>query len=158
MKTTLKGKHFLCEQDWTNEELETLMDVASALKMDNLLDTHKYDELLKNKSLFMLFFEESTRTRNAFECGITQLGGHGNYLTPRPLRSTTARPPRTPSRFSPAWVTASACATPWWVATLTCRSWPSTPRFPSTTCSATCGTPLSPSLTCSPSRRSSTMS
>ncbi len=83
MKTTLKGKHFLCEQDWTNEELETLMDVASALKMDNLLDTHKYDELLKNKSLFMLFFEESTRTRNAFECGITQLGGHGNYLTPK---------------------------------------------------------------------------
>lgn len=69
MQTGLKGKHFLCEQDWTNEELETLMDVASALKMDNLLDTHKYDELLKNKSLFMLFFEESTRTRNAFECG-----------------------------------------------------------------------------------------
>lgn len=83
MKTTMKGKHFLCEQDWSNEELETLMDVAFALKMDHLLDTHKYDELLKNKSLFMLFFEESTRTRNAFECGITQLGGHGNYLTPK---------------------------------------------------------------------------
>lgn len=81
MKTTLKGKHFLCEQDWTVEELETLFKVAEELKMRYLLGQET--EILKNKSLFMLFYEESTRTRNAFECGITQLGGHGNYLTPK---------------------------------------------------------------------------
>lgn len=81
MQTTLKGKHFLCEQDWTNEELETLFKVAEELKLRYLLDQET--EILKNKSLFMLFYEESTRTRNAFECGITQLGGHGNYLTPK---------------------------------------------------------------------------
>ncbi len=81
MNTCLKGKHFLCEQDWTNEELETLFEVAKYLKMQNALDIPH--EICKNKSLFMLFFEESTRTRNAFECGITQLGGHGNYLTPK---------------------------------------------------------------------------
>ena len=81
MQTTLKGKHFLCEQDWTNEELETLFKVAEELKMRYLLGQET--EILKNKSLFMLFYEESTRTRNAFECGITQLGGHGNYLTPK---------------------------------------------------------------------------
>ncbi len=81
MQTGMKGKHFLCEQDWTNEELETLFDVAKRLKMDYALDIPH--EICKNKSLFMLFFEESTRTRNAFECGITQLGGHGNYLTPK---------------------------------------------------------------------------
>ena len=81
MQTVLKGKHFLCEQDWTNEELETLFEVAKRLKMDYALDIPH--EICKNKSLFMLFFEESTRTRNAFECGVTQLGGHGNYLTPK---------------------------------------------------------------------------
>lgn len=81
MVTGMKGKHYLCEQDWTNEELETLMDVAKELKMRYTLDLPT--EWLKNKSLFMLFFEESTRTRNAFECGMTQLGGHGNYLTPK---------------------------------------------------------------------------
>lgn len=81
MVSGMKGKHFLCEQDWTNEELETLMDVAKELKMRYTLDLPT--EWLKNKSLFMLFFEESTRTRNAFECGMTQLGGHGNYLTPK---------------------------------------------------------------------------
>ncbi|MDR0841324.1 MAG: ornithine carbamoyltransferase [Christensenellaceae bacterium] len=81
MQTGLKGKHFLCEQDWTNEELETLMLVTDELKKRYLLDLDT--DWLHNKSLFMLFFEESTRTRNAFECGITQLGGHANYLTPK---------------------------------------------------------------------------
>ncbi|ATW25842.1 ornithine carbamoyltransferase [Candidatus Formimonas warabiya] len=81
MQTHFKGKHLLCEQDWTNEELETLFKVTEDLKMKYAMDVPH--ELCKNKSLFMLFFEESTRTRNAFECGITQLGGHANYLTPK---------------------------------------------------------------------------
>jgi N-acetylornithine carbamoyltransferase len=82
MLTGLKGKHFLCEQDWTNEELETLFKVTEELKLRYLLGQDTSD-ILRNKTVFMLFFEESTRTRNAFECGITQLGGHGNYLTPK---------------------------------------------------------------------------
>lgn len=81
MQTLLKGKHLLCEEDWSNEELETLFAVAEDLKLKFGMGIPH--ELCKNKSLFMLFFEESTRTRNAFECGITQLGGHANYLTPK---------------------------------------------------------------------------
>ncbi|MEW6623351.1 MAG: ornithine carbamoyltransferase [Bacillota bacterium] len=79
--TQLRLKHFLSEQDWTNEELETVMDLAAELKRQFGLNIPH--EICKNKTLFMLFFEESTRTRNAFECGITQLGGHANYLTPK---------------------------------------------------------------------------
>lgn len=81
MQTGMKGKHFLREQDWTNEELEMLFEVTKELKMRYALDLPT--DWLKNKSIFLLFFEESTRTRNAFECGITQLGGHANYLTPK---------------------------------------------------------------------------
>ncbi|MBQ3339360.1 MAG: hypothetical protein IJG82_07215, partial [Atopobiaceae bacterium] len=81
MQTGMIGRHFLCEQDWTNEEIETLMEVAKELKMRYLLGEPV--DILRNKTVFMLFFEESTRTRNAFECGITQLGGHANYLTPK---------------------------------------------------------------------------
>jgi len=81
MKSLLKGKHLLTLQDWSNEELETLFSVTDHLKLQYTLGN--YTEYCKYKSLFMLFFEESTRTRNAFECGITQLGGHGNYLTPK---------------------------------------------------------------------------
>lgn len=82
MKTMLRGKHLLAEKDWTDEELETLLLTAERLKLDNTLGVY-HDNILRAKSLFMLFFEESTRTRNAFECGITQLGGHANYLTPK---------------------------------------------------------------------------
>ncbi|MEA4812055.1 MAG: ornithine carbamoyltransferase [Anaerolineaceae bacterium] len=81
MQTGLKGKHLLKTQDWKREELETLLDVAKELKMRYALDLPM--DILKNKTVFLLFFEESTRTRNAFECGITQMGGHANYLTPK---------------------------------------------------------------------------
>ena len=81
MKSCMKGKHFLWEQDWNMEELNTLFKTAEELKLRYTLD--EPTEILKNKTLFVLFFEESTRTRNACECGITQLGGHANYLTPK---------------------------------------------------------------------------
>ncbi|MHB1404573.1 MAG: ornithine carbamoyltransferase [Desulfitobacteriaceae bacterium] len=82
MNTNLMGKHFITTDDWTREELETIMEVADYLKLHTALHID-VEQILKNKTLFMLFFEESTRTRNAFEAGITQLGGHAHYLTPK---------------------------------------------------------------------------
>ena len=82
MQTNLKGKHLLSTQDWTVEEIETVMRVASRLKEERALGI-LHDEILRAKTFYMLFFEESTRTRNAFEAGITQLGGHAHYLTPK---------------------------------------------------------------------------
>jgi ornithine carbamoyltransferase len=35
---------------------------------------------LSYKTIFLMFFEQSTRTRNSMEAGIAQLGGHANYL------------------------------------------------------------------------------
>ncbi len=36
--------------------------------------------LLPDKTVFLFFFDKSTRTRNSFEAGITQLGGHGHFI------------------------------------------------------------------------------
>ena len=74
----LKGRHFITTQDWSQEEIEALLDYAAALKAKTKSGIpHKY---LDGKTLFMIFFEQSTRTRNAFETGMTQLGGHANNL------------------------------------------------------------------------------
>ena len=85
MYSTLKGKHLLTTQDWTLEELERLLSVAFKLKEERNLGISHYD-LLRAKTFFMLFFEESTRTRNAFEAGIHQLGGHAHFLTPKAMQ------------------------------------------------------------------------
>lgn len=74
----LRGKHFISDMDWTRDEIEELLATAASLKAKTKKGVpHKY---LDSKTLFMIFFEQSTRTRNAFETGMTQLGGHANDL------------------------------------------------------------------------------
>lgn len=78
MNTTFRGKHLITCQEWSKDELETVFEVAKYLKMKHALN--EPHELLKNKTAFLMFFEQSTRTRNSMEAGITQLGGHAHFL------------------------------------------------------------------------------
>ncbi|MBI5486268.1 MAG: ornithine carbamoyltransferase [Deltaproteobacteria bacterium] len=80
MQTIFRGKHFISEQEWTREEIDTALDVAYDLK--RRFATGEPHRLLPDKTVFMMFFEQSTRTRNSMEAGITQLGGHAHDLTP----------------------------------------------------------------------------
>jgi len=65
-------------QEWTKEEIDTVLDVAMDLKRKRALgQPHAY---LRDKVLAMLFFFSSTRTRSSFEAGIAQLGGHGAFI------------------------------------------------------------------------------
>ncbi|MCD6386081.1 ornithine carbamoyltransferase [Candidatus Sumerlaeota bacterium] len=74
----LKGKDYISTQDWSKEELEELLRFASELKDKKKKGIpHRY---CQDKTIFLLFFDKSTRTRNAFEAGITQLGGHAHYI------------------------------------------------------------------------------
>ncbi len=82
MNTQLFQKDFISTQDWSVDDLTTMLEVALRLKADFAMGVPQ-DLILRAKTLYMLFFEESTRTRNSFETGITQLGGHGVYLTPK---------------------------------------------------------------------------
>ncbi len=79
-----KGKDLITCQNWTIKELESVFDLASVLKSD--LKTNKSHEQLKNKTFFMVFYASSTRTRNSFEAGMTQLGGHAHYLETKTMR------------------------------------------------------------------------
>ncbi len=76
-----RGKDFLTLRDWDKEQVETLLEIAFDLKRRFALG-EPHDHLLRAKTLFMIFYNQSLRTRNSFEAGMTQLGGHAHYLDP----------------------------------------------------------------------------
>ncbi|MDR9755924.1 MAG: ornithine carbamoyltransferase [Thermacetogeniaceae bacterium] len=75
---SLRGRDFINTLEFTKDELETFLETAATLKQDVAMG--REHPLLKNKTAFLIFYCRSTRTRNSFETGMTQLGGHGNYL------------------------------------------------------------------------------
>ncbi len=78
MQTHLRGRDMITTQEWTKDELDTVIDVAVDLKRRRALgEPHP---LLRDKVLAMLFFFSSTRTRASFEAGMAQLGGHAMFL------------------------------------------------------------------------------
>lgn len=79
MVSKLKGKHFLSCEDWSKQELDLAFDTAFDLK--DKFAKEIPTRYLQDKTLFMIFFEQSTRTRNSMEAGMTQLGGHAHDLT-----------------------------------------------------------------------------
>src|SRR5271166_5353965 len=81
MQTHLRGRDCITLQEFTKDELDTILDVAFALKRARALgESHA---LLRDKVLAMLFFFSSTRTRASFEAGMAQLGGHAAFIESR---------------------------------------------------------------------------
>lgn len=77
-RRTLAGRDYIETIDWSVAELEETLAVAAELKAAR--KAGKQTKLLDAKTLYMLFLDKSTRTRNAFETGMTQLGGHAIFL------------------------------------------------------------------------------
>lgn len=69
-------KHFLNTQDWSRSELDALLTQAALFKRNKL------GSELKGKSIALVFFNPSMRTRTSFELGAFQLGGHAVVLQP----------------------------------------------------------------------------
>ncbi len=78
-------RHFLSAADLTRADAEALLDRAQALKAEWRNGGHPRDANgalpLQGKTLALVFEKPSLRTRVAFEAGMTQLGGHGSYLS-----------------------------------------------------------------------------
>ena len=81
MQTDLRGRDMITTQEWTEDEIETALDVAFDLKRKRALG--QPHPLLRDKVLAMLFFFSSTRTRTSFEAGMAQLGGHAAFIESR---------------------------------------------------------------------------
>lgn len=86
-------------EDWTQEEITLLFDLAARLKRDR---AHLKDHL-RGKSVGLVFQKPSNRTRVSFEVGVFQLGGNCLYLGPEEInlgvRESTADVAKTLSRY-----------------------------------------------------------
>jgi N-acetylornithine carbamoyltransferase len=77
---SLKGKDYIDHAEFSRDEMDTFLNVAFDLKRDYTIEVPH--QVLQGKTLFMLFYNKSLRTRNSFEAGMFNLGGHAHYLTP----------------------------------------------------------------------------
>jgi ornithine carbamoyltransferase len=91
-RSELAGKDFVSTADWTVAELGIALDVARELK--EAFRSGAPHRLLEDKTLFMIFLDLSTRTRNAFEAGMTQLGGHAHFIDANTSQISHGESPR----------------------------------------------------------------
>ncbi len=82
-----KGKDFLNTQDFSQEEITQVLDAAKDLK--EKFKSRVETPYLPGRTLFMFFYNRSLRTRNSFEAGIYQLGGHAHFLSPQDVYTPT---------------------------------------------------------------------
>lgn len=72
-------KHLLSLHDWTSEDIEKALSLATKLKAEQKAGIPH--PILAGKTLGMIFSKSSTRTRVSFEVGMYQLGGHALFLS-----------------------------------------------------------------------------
>jgi ornithine carbamoyltransferase len=68
-------KHLISLKDWSPEAVFEVLDLAVNVKAAPA----QYADVLKQKTLLMIFEKPSLRTRISFEAGMCQLGGHAIY-------------------------------------------------------------------------------
>ncbi|MDE7164978.1 MAG: ornithine carbamoyltransferase [Clostridiales bacterium] len=78
-KGRIEHKHLLNLLDYSTSDIYEILHLAGSLK--TAFHKGKKHELLKGKTLAMIFSKSSTRTRVSFEMGMQQLGGHSLFLS-----------------------------------------------------------------------------
>jgi len=69
-------RHFLSTMDYSRPELERLLEKAARFKK------HPHGKNLDGRTIALVFFNPSLRTRTSFDIGIRQLGGSAVVLEP----------------------------------------------------------------------------
>jgi len=76
-------KHFLDIADFSQEEIQNLLDLSIKLKTEQKAGVFK--PIFKNKVLAMVFQKPSLRTRVSFDMAMRTLGGDALYLSPQEI-------------------------------------------------------------------------
>lgn len=80
MPQSLHSRSFLKLLDFTGDELRFLLRLGADLKTAKATGTER--QLLKGKTIALIFEKDSTRTRSAFEVAAFDQGAHVTYLGP----------------------------------------------------------------------------
>ncbi len=77
---SLKNRHFLKLDDFTQQEISYLLHLATELKAAKYAGTEA--QRLQGKNIALIFEKDSTRTRGAFEVAAFDQGAHVTYIGP----------------------------------------------------------------------------
>jgi len=90
IRNAFRGRDFLTLMDFTGEEVNYILEIASELKRKwARREPHEY---LKGRTVVLLFEKQSTRTRTSFQAGIAHLGATGFYMRPSELQLGRGEP------------------------------------------------------------------
>lgn len=97
-------KDFISILDISSDELEEIL--SDAIRLKKLRARGMPYEVLRGKSLAMIFEKSSTRTHISFEVGMNELGGHALFLSTRDLQIGRGEEIRDTARVASRYVSA----------------------------------------------------
>jgi ornithine carbamoyltransferase len=77
---TFRGRHFLTLNDYSADEITSLLDLAAELK--EAKREGREEQRLTGKNIALIFEKDSTRTRCAFEVAAYDQGAHVTFIGP----------------------------------------------------------------------------
>ena len=92
LPSNLRGRDYIETKEWSEKEINLALSTAADLKKRFRKGMpHRY---LPDKTVFLFFFDKSTRTRNSFEAGATQLGAHAHFISAETSQVAHGESPR----------------------------------------------------------------
>src|SRR6266571_1932613 len=96
MAFNLRNRHLLSLDDFTQQEIDFLLQLAAELKAAKYTGTEV--QYLKGKQIALIFEKDSTRTRSGFEvaafdqgANVTYIGPNGSHIGNKETMKDTAR-------------------------------------------------------------------
>lgn len=90
MRDKFRGKNFLSLMDFTREEINDILNVSYELKAK--WARRELHELLRGKTIAIVFEKPSTRTRTSFQAAIAHLGAQSFYMRPDEMQLSRGEP------------------------------------------------------------------
>ncbi len=90
MRNRFAGRDFLTLRDFDREEITFILDTAADLKRQWIRREPR--ELLRGRTVAMIFEKNSTRTRVSFQAGVAHLGAQSFYMRPDEMQLGRGEP------------------------------------------------------------------